>query len=75
MNRSDKIKLLQAITTGQANIENLMPTETFIFWDMDETPESRAETRAKINRIMERNKHRAPDNQHLIIEVICPEGD
>jgi hypothetical protein len=75
MKRSEKINLLQAIATGQANIEALMPKETFIFWDMDETPESRQATRAKIDRINERNKHRTPDPQHVIINVIWPEGD
>ncbi len=75
MTRQAKINLLQAITTGQANIEALMPQETFIFCDMDETPDSRQATRAKIDRINERNKHRTPDTEHLIISVIWPDGE
>jgi hypothetical protein len=75
MKRSEKINLLQAIATGQANIESLMPQETFIFCDLDETPESRQATRAKIDRINERNKQRTPDTQHLIINVIWPKGE
>jgi|688.fasta_scaffold690421_2 hypothetical protein len=75
MTRQEKIKALQAITTGQANIESLMPKETFIFYGMDETPESRQATREKIDRINERNKHRIPDTQHVIINVIWPEGE
>lgn len=74
MTSQAKINLLQAITTGEANIESLMPQETFIFWDMDETPESRQATREKIDRINERNKHRTPDTQHVIINVILAEG-
>jgi len=59
MTRSEKIKALQAITTGQANIESLMQKETIIICSMDETEQS--ENLAKIALLKERNKHRHPD--------------
>jgi hypothetical protein len=73
MTRSEKINLLQAINIGQANIESLMPKESIVVISMDEAEQKANE--AKIARINERNKHRAPDNQHHVIHLIFPPGD
>jgi hypothetical protein len=73
MTRSEKINLLQAINIGQANIESLMPKETIIIISMDEAEQN--QNLAKIALLEARNKHRAPDNPHHVVHVICPPGD
>jgi len=38
MNRIEKVKALQAIAAGRANIESLQPSQRFIFIEQDESP-------------------------------------
>lgn len=70
MTRTEKIKALQSITTGQANIESLMPQELICI--ISENEAQRIENEAKIALLEARNKHRAPDNQHNVIHVLMP---